>query len=60
MSRERDTIEALAWAIDLIEMYDQFLVDLGEDPQKVYSETHVSGLAKAKAAWAAAEGDGDR
>jgi len=49
---DRPLVDALAWALDLIDLYDKFLVDLGEDPEQVYSVVHKRGVARAKAALA--------
>jgi len=47
-------LAACKWALDLIDMYDGFLVSLGEPKEKVYSDVHVDGVAKARAAIALA------
>jgi hypothetical protein len=41
---------ALSWALDLIDKYDEFLVELGEPREHVYSDVHVAGKAKARIA----------
>ena len=46
----KDVIEALSWALDLLDMYDEKLVAMGEPREKVYSEIHLSGKQKARAA----------
>lgn len=44
-----DTIEnALGWALDLIDMYDERLVALGDPPEKVYSAIHLQAKTKAR------------
>lgn len=37
----------LKWAVDLIDMYDEFLVSLGQPKEKIYSEAHVQGTTLA-------------
>jgi hypothetical protein len=44
----RDGKEALAWALDLLDMYDGKLIDLGESPHDVYSQAHLAGKVKAR------------
>lgn len=57
---ERDRLrEALSWALDILDQYDEFLIANGEPRERVYSPTHLAGKAKARAALAAAgKGDG--
>lgn len=43
-ARLRETAE---WAIDLIDMYDKFLISLGQPEEKVYSEVHKMGKIRA-------------
>ena len=38
----------LKWAVDLLDMYDEFLVSLGQPKEKIYSEAHVQGTTLAK------------
>jgi len=45
-------IEALSWALDMLDMYDEFLIKLGEPREKVYSPIHLQGKEKARAALA--------
>ncbi len=48
-----EVVEAARWALDLIDMYDRYLVALGEPAEKVLSATHVAGKVKARVALAA-------
>lgn len=43
-----DLAQALSWAMDLIDMYDKRLCQLGEPEQLVYSEKHMHGKAMAR------------
>jgi hypothetical protein len=44
-----DSVEsALAWALDIIDMYDARLVELGDPPELVRSEVHLAGKARAR------------
>jgi hypothetical protein len=52
-----ELLQACEWAVDLIEMYDQLLISLGERPDDVFSDTHVAGISKARAAIAKAKGE---
>jgi hypothetical protein len=50
VAAERERLETpLAWALDLLDMYDEEFVKV-DGPQKVYSEIHVLGKQKARAA----------
>jgi hypothetical protein len=46
--------EGLSWALDLIDLYDERLVELGEPRDLVYSPIHLAGKAKARGALAEA------
>ena len=46
-------VEALSWALDLLDIYDEFLIRFGEPKEKVYSPIHLQGKEKARAALAA-------
>lgn len=49
--QERDGLrEALSWALDLLDLYDEHLIELGDPREKVYSPVHVAGKAKARSA----------
>lgn len=48
--------EALSWALDILDMCDKRLVQLGDPPERVYSAIHIAGKAKARAALDAARG----
>lgn len=51
--KQRDALHRyLSWAVDLIDMYDEFLIKLGEPKEKVYSEVHLKRKADARAALA--------
>jgi hypothetical protein len=53
--------EALSWALDLLDMYDKRLVDLGEPEDRVYSPIHLDGKKRARRALShstKAEGEG--
>jgi hypothetical protein len=41
--------EALSWALDLLDMYDENLIEMGSTPEKVYSPTHLRAKIKARA-----------
>ena len=43
-------VQALSWALDLLDMYDEKLIGLGEPSELVNSEIHLRGKAKARAA----------
>jgi hypothetical protein len=43
-------VEALSWALDLLDMYDKRLVDLGEPEDRVYSPIHLDGKKRARRA----------
>ena len=45
-------VEALSWALDLLDMYDELLIKMGEPREKVYSSIHLRGKEKARAALA--------
>lgn len=42
--------QALSWALDLIDQYDEKLIALGQRHRAVYSEHHMAGKRKARAA----------
>lgn len=43
--------EALTWALDLLDMYDEHTIEIGDaPPEVVYSQVHLAGKAKARAA----------
>ena len=44
--------EALSWALDLLDMYDELLIKMGEPREKVYSSIHLQGKEKARVALA--------
>ena len=44
----RETVERLSWALDLIEMYDRFLLDLGQQQERVNSKVHIEGKSCAR------------
>jgi hypothetical protein len=41
--------EALSWALDILDMCDERLVQLGDPKEKVYSAVHIAAKAKARA-----------
>lgn len=43
-----DAAATVEWALGIIEMYDRRLVQLGDPPHLVYSETHKDGIWKAR------------
>ena len=45
--------KALSWALDLLDMYDELLIKMGEPREKVYSSIHLQGKEKARVALAA-------
>ena len=45
-----DLVDSLSWALDLLDMYDKRMVQLGDPAEKVYSQVHVNGKADARAA----------
>lgn len=49
--------QALEWALDLLDMYDERLIELGEPPERVYSDVHLAGKAKAREALHPREGE---
>jgi len=51
---ESELTEALSWALDLLDMYDDRLIALGEPREKVYAPIHLKAKAKARAALKAA------
>lgn len=53
----RNSVETMAWALDLIRMYDEFLLSRGEPHEKVRSEMHLRGLMKADLSLAAARAE---
>lgn len=44
----RDLATMLAWALDIIDMYDARLVALGDPHECVYSKVHVDAKANAR------------
>lgn len=40
--------ETVSWALDLIDLYDAKLVELGEPHERVHSPTHVAGKELAR------------
>ena len=50
VEREWPLTEALSWALDLLDMYDELLIKMGEPREKVYSPIHLQGKEKARAA----------
>ena len=40
--------ECLEWALDLLDMYDERMVQHGDPENMVYSETHMKGMAHAR------------
>jgi len=52
-----DSQKWLSWALDLLDMYDERLVALGDPKELVYSEIHVTGKAEARRVLARGEGD---
>jgi hypothetical protein len=44
----RDGKESLAWALDLLDMYDAKLIQMGERPKDVFSQVHLGGKAMAR------------
>lgn len=43
-----DLAATLAWAIDIMEMYEQRLVTFGDPPELVCSRVHVAAKANAR------------
>ena len=51
--------ELLRWALDLLDMYDERMVQHGDDPKLVYSEVHVKAKQDARAALSHSAGSGE-
>ena len=51
----RELAEGLSWALDLLDMYDQQLINLGEPVEKVNPPIHLEAKSKARAALERAE-----
>ncbi len=47
--RESQLKNALSWALDLLDMYDGRMVQLGDPPEMVYDATQRAGKARARA-----------
>lgn len=39
---------SLSWALDLLDMYDKLLIELGEPREMVYSSIHLAGKKHAR------------
>jgi hypothetical protein len=47
-ARIKELEETASWAVDLIKMYDERLIQLGEPPHLVRSQMHLAGISKAE------------
>jgi hypothetical protein len=54
-TRIHDLREGLSWALDLLDMYDEKLIALGEPRELVYDALHLLAKAKARKALAGAD-----
>jgi hypothetical protein len=54
-TRIHDLREGLSWALDLLDMYDEKLIALGEPRELVYDVPHLMAKAKARKALAGAD-----
>jgi hypothetical protein len=52
-----ELLDAAAWALDVIEMYDGRLVELGDPKDLVLSPTHIAGKMCVRAVIARARGE---
>lgn len=56
ISAAPDLAEGLSWALDLLDMYDRRMVEMGESEADIYAPIHLKAKAKARAALAKARG----
>lgn len=53
---EIELLDTAKWAVDLLKMYDERMVQLGDPPSLVYSDVHKLGMQKADGVILKAEG----
>ena len=49
-----ELFKAAEWALDMLDIYDRKLIEMGEPEEKVYAAVHIRGKKKARAAIARA------
>jgi len=54
--RDAELVAHLRWALDLIDMYDKRMVQLGDPRERVYSAAHVQAKQETRLLVAAREG----